>query len=124
MPLKTINWDSALDQVGGDEEFLNEVLGDLLAEAKGATDEIADGISSKDFSAVMKAAHRIKGSASYLCCDALKQASLELQDAGHAGDKGDVTNKAKLWDHIEDLFKEYKECLADLRDEVDRRNKK
>lgn len=113
-----------MEQVGHDEEFLNEVLGDLLSEAKTATEEIADGIKERNFSEVMKAAHRIKGSASYLCCDALRDAALELQDNGHKGEKGDVTNPSKLWDHIEDLFKDYKDCLADLREEVSRRNKK
>jgi len=36
-----IDWEEAMVQVGGDEEFLGEVLGDLLSESKTAEDEIS-----------------------------------------------------------------------------------
>lgn len=36
-----IDWDEAMVQVGGDEEFLAEVLGDLLSESRTAEDEIS-----------------------------------------------------------------------------------
>jgi hypothetical protein len=36
MPKETINWTEAMDQVGGDREFLDEVLQDLLEEARTA----------------------------------------------------------------------------------------
>lgn len=61
----------------------------------------------------MKAAHRIKGSASYLCCEELKDRALKLQDAGHAGttqpEKG-----AELMANIEVLFAEFQEALKKL----------
>ena len=37
---KIINWDEAMNQVGGDRDFLDEVLADLLAESANAQEEI------------------------------------------------------------------------------------
>lgn len=82
---KVINWEGALEQVAGDEEFLNEVLRDLRTEADTAEDDLTTAIAAKNLDAVMKAAHRIKGSASYLCCDQLRDVSFTLQNLGHSG---------------------------------------
>lgn len=110
--LKVIDWDEAMEQVGGDLEFLNEVLQDLLTESDSAQQEIADAIEAKDFDAIMKAAHRIKGSASYLCCEALKDISLRLQDAGRAGTG---TPSDELLEEIKTMFETFKSCLVALK---------
>ncbi len=115
--MTTINWDEAMNQVGGDRDFLDEVLQDLLNEAETAEKEISDAIHSEDFLGVMRAAHRIKGSASYLCCDALKQVSLELQDKGHAGSVAG-SDGVKILREIKTLFTIFEECLEKLRKEV------
>lgn len=41
MALKVINWEEAFNQVGGDKDFLNEVLDDLLTESAAAQEEIS-----------------------------------------------------------------------------------
>ena len=58
---KVIDWTEAMNQVGGDREFLEEVLNDLLQESHIAEEEIAKGVKDDDYQAIMKAAHRIKG---------------------------------------------------------------
>jgi hypothetical protein len=40
MALKIINWEEAMNQVGGDKDFLDEVLADLLTESQTAQEEI------------------------------------------------------------------------------------
>ena len=80
---EVVNWEKVLEQVQGDEEFLCEVLGDLLKEAREAETEIADGIEAKDWDCVSKAAHRVKGSSAYLNCDQLRECSSNLQNLGH-----------------------------------------
>mmetsp|Transcript_16645 Transcript_16645/g.36927 ORF Transcript_16645/g.36927 Transcript_16645/m.36927 type:complete len:195 (-) Transcript_16645:292-876(-) len=119
MPKDTINWTEAMDQVGGDREFLDEVLQDLLEEARTAEEEIADAIRIEDFSQIMKAAHRIKGSASYLCCEDLKDASLKLQEFGHEGTKAGA-KKESLMKNIRAEYVIFEQCLRDLRAEVAR----
>ena len=68
---------------------------------------------------VMKAAHRIKGSASYLCCESLKEISLKLQDAGH---EGTVNPSNEIMAHIEVLFKEFVLALEALKAEINAGN--
>ena len=119
--LKIIDWDEAMVQAGGDREFLNEVLQDLLAESRTAEEEIGEAIKISDFSGVMKAAHRIKGSASYLCCEALRDISLKLQDAGHDGTTS-PKDPEQLIAQINVLFEHFVECLKALRTEIEEKS--
>jgi HPt (histidine-containing phosphotransfer) domain-containing protein len=113
---KTINWEEALNQVGGDEEFLDEVLSDLLNESDTAETDIGKALAEKNFDGVMKAAHRIKGSASYLCCEKLRDVSFQLQNLGHSGiglaDEAAIEN---LFVEISKLYDTFKENLVELR---------
>lgn len=77
--LRLINWDDAMVQVGDDEDFLAEVLADLEQESVEAQDDIAAALSTKDFDKLMKAAHRIKGSTSYLCCEIMNHCALKME---------------------------------------------
>lgn len=121
--IKIIDWDAAFEQCGGDRDFLLEILGDLLKEAEAATNEIADGIENGNFGDVRKSAHRIKGSASYLHADALQNISLQLQEAGYAGENG-APNPTKLWETIRVMFNDFKTILSDFRNEVEQYGRK
>lgn len=117
--LQVINWDEAMNQVGGDEEFLDEVLADLITEAQTGQDDLQACITGRDFDGVMKAAHRIKGSTSYLCCEVMKEISLTLQLAGHEGlsiAAGAPTEA--LWARVESLFEAFVKSFADLQEEI------
>jgi HPt (histidine-containing phosphotransfer) domain-containing protein len=117
----TIDWAKAMETVDSDIDFLNEVIGDLLNEAQTSQEEIEAGIAKPDYSAVSKAAHRVKGSASYLCCENLRQVSLSLQDLGtaaHASPSPSTVNE------IKSLFEKYKDCVVELRKEVEYHQKK
>lgn len=130
--LKIIDWDEALNQVCGDEEFLDEVLTDLLEEAQTAKDDIGASIENKDFESTFKAAHRIKGSASYLYCDKMRQLSLDMQLAGQEGsnlvtssDGADTTEaQADIWTKLKVLYAAYVKSFVELEETVaDRRGK-
>lgn len=113
--LTVINWIEAMAQVGHDRDFLDEVLVDLITESDAAVGSIREGIDKEDYDGVMQAAHRIKGSASYLCCDALKEVSLTLQNLGQQGLR--APSKAVM-DDIKDNFKKFCDCLDDLKHEI------
>jgi HPt (histidine-containing phosphotransfer) domain-containing protein len=119
--LKIIDWDEAMNQVGGDREFLSEVLGDLLQESNTAEEEIYHGIQNQDFTAVMKAAHRIKGSASYLCCEQLRWYSWKLQDVGQAASQNP---SLQLRQEIDQLYASYRSSLAKLKEEIGKDSKR
>lgn len=113
-----INWTEAMTQVGGEIDFLEEVLQDLLDEAKTAEDDIKEGIDTKDFDKIMKAAHRIKGSATYLGCEALRITAYAIQQLGHDGTKG--VSPGDLWIKIDDEYALFLTALSNLRTEIAR----
>lgn len=120
---KSINWDDAMNQVGGDRDFLEEVLGDLMTEAETADQEISaviegPNVTSEDFLTVKKAAHRIKGSASYLCCEDLRSISEDMQVLGDRGaTKADDDHAATLRE-IKVKFALYRSYIIELKQEV------
>lgn len=112
----TVDWTEAMNQVGGDVEFLREVLQDLLDEADTAEEDIKAGIEKKDYEKIMKAAHRIKGSATYLGCEAMRLSSYHLQLLGHDGIS--QSDSEELLKNIKDEFHKFQRCFNDLRNEI------
>jgi HPt (histidine-containing phosphotransfer) domain-containing protein len=115
--LTVINWEEAMTQVGGEVEFLEEILQDLLDEAQTAEDDIRAGIDSKDFDRIMKAAHRIKGSATYLGCEALRVTAYAIQQLGLTGTKNESD---ALWGPIHAEYALFLTALTNLRAEIAR----
>lgn len=120
MPKDTeiIDWAEAMNQVGGDRDFLDEVLRDLLQESDEAETEMESAVKAEDYGAIKRAAHRIKGSAAYLCCYALRDISLTLQDLGH---EGESKPSDALMEDIRKKFETFCTALQDLKDEIHKR---
>jgi len=116
--LRVIDWEGAMDQVHGDSEFLSEVLDDLFKESEEAEQEITEAIKAKNLTTVMKAAHRVKGSSSYLRCERLMSTSLHLQELGVLGLGAEEAKQESILVDIEAMFAKYSQALADLRVEV------
>jgi HPt (histidine-containing phosphotransfer) domain-containing protein len=114
-----VDWQEALNQVSGDKDFLKEVLQDLMDEAKTAETNIADGITNKNFEETMKAAHRIKGSASYLGCEALRDSALFIQQKSHEG-LDHPEKSEELLTEVQDQYKIFLECVSALSVEIER----
>lgn len=111
--MNPIDWEDAMRQVGDDLEFLDEVVHDLLTEADTAQEEMSEGISQEDFKMIRSAAHRIKGSASYLCCTPLKTLSHTIQDLCDVVLKDASTGRTQM-PLIVAEYKEYVVALKDL----------
>lgn len=109
---EVVNWEKVLEQVQGDEEFLIEVLGDLLKEARESEVEIAEGIEKRDWDCVSKAAHRVKGSSAYLNCEQMRVCSSNLQNLGHDALAAAATEKIdEIARSIISWFAEYRESV-------------
>ncbi len=113
--MSQLDFEKALASVDGDEAFLVDVLQDLLKECKDAWEDIENGIERGDYTMIMKAAHTIKGSSSYLFCEQLREVSLELQNLGR---EGQTEPSPSLMAKIERDFKKFKMCIIELREEV------
>ncbi len=80
-----MNYKKALAEFDGNEEFLMELVNDLLEEVKPQIETIRQAISDNEHETVMREAHSIKGGASNLAADDLSGVAFELEKAGKAG---------------------------------------
>ena len=91
-----------MEQARSDEDFLRKLTSDILAEMADCIQRIRRAINDENFSGIMKAAHQLWGSASYLmlkdlqtCANALQDLALEGMLIGEIDESG---NKKKWHD--------------------------
>ena len=80
-----MDFDKAIEEFEGDEEFLMEVLEGFLDNVRAQIGTIHQAISSGDAEVVRKEAHSIKGGAANLTADELSRIALELENIGKSG---------------------------------------
>ena len=82
------SWDKAeaLGRIGDDEELLRELCHIFLEEAPKLLETIKTAVSAGDSDGVMRAAHSLKGEASYLGAAATTHASRQLEEMGRSKD--------------------------------------
>jgi HPt (histidine-containing phosphotransfer) domain-containing protein len=112
--LSVINWDDAMEQVGGDIEFLHEVLEDIKNEIREATSSIQENLAIYDYTQVERSAHRIKGSCAYLFCEKLRHVSHDMQMLNITEHCIEV-KRLKYYE----MFETFKECANELVETID-----
>ena len=75
-----------MDQMGDDEEFLTEMLGEFIGECATQKNHIENALRVDDFVKVARGAHAIKGSAANLFCLQLMETSTALEHAAKIGE--------------------------------------
>ena len=96
-------WDSALENVGGDEAMLRELAEMFFAECPKLMQQIREHIASADGPELRRAAHTLKGSAHVFGAEEAAEAAHRLEEIGR-----------------EEAFADAEEALALLEDEVAR----
>mmetsp|Transcript_28096 Transcript_28096/g.56301 ORF Transcript_28096/g.56301 Transcript_28096/m.56301 type:complete len:127 (-) Transcript_28096:44-424(-) len=78
---RVIDWDEAMEQCGGDEEFLRELLDDLRGEINVQVERIGELLQTRpiDWTKIMRAAHVIKGAAANLMCYQLRLTAQNME---------------------------------------------
>ena len=117
-----IDWDEALISADNDEEFIMEILNDLMTETKEAYEEIRKAIDEQNFHSVMTGAHKIKGSAAYLCCRKLYKICTLLCIIARSGPN--MANKNEGFDRIKILFEAYVSATDEVGKFLEKRLKK
>jgi signal transduction histidine kinase/CheY-like chemotaxis protein len=82
----TWNRAEALDRIGGDEELLRDLCHIFLEESPKLLQKLQQAVAAGDADGVMRAAHSIKGEASYLGADGTSHAARQLEEMGHNKD--------------------------------------
>jgi signal transduction histidine kinase/DNA-binding response OmpR family regulator len=80
------NQAEALDRIGGDKELLQELCHIFLEESPKLLGKLQQAIAAGDSDGVMRAAHSLKGEASYLGAGGTSQAARQLEDMGRNKD--------------------------------------
>ena len=88
-----------MERVGGDREFLQEIAGLALADCPKLLEQIRAALSSGDATSLEKAAHTLKGCVSNFGARRAREAALELEKIGRAGElqrAGDACSALEL----------------------------
>ncbi|MCR4409552.1 MAG: Hpt domain-containing protein [Candidatus Saccharicenans sp.] len=76
----------ALERIGGDEAFLQELLGIYDEEFQKKYDELEKAVQEKDFQVIREAGHYLKGASANLSLPALREAAWKMEQAGQNQD--------------------------------------
>jgi HPt (histidine-containing phosphotransfer) domain-containing protein len=72
----------ALDRIGGDDAFLDELLGLYDKEFLARLEELKKALAKKNFESVREIGHGLKGSSANLSLPGLREAAWALETAG------------------------------------------
>jgi two-component system sensor histidine kinase/response regulator len=103
---------TALAQVEGDQELLQEIVGLFLAETPELQSAIRESIARHDSKALEQAAHSVKGAVSSFGAQAAREAALKLEVIGR---DGDLTHAALACAELEREMAHLTRALAGLR---------
>jgi two-component system sensor histidine kinase/response regulator len=105
-----LNWDQALHEFDGDQEFLDDVLNGYVSNVREQITIIHRAISDGQADLVMREAHSIKGGALNLTASALAEAARSLEQIGRSG------NLDNAFDALENMAQEFQRLEAFARD--------
>jgi len=85
-PMKELDYNAALDRVGGDASLLGELAGLFLEEYPQLLDGVRQGLASGDTHSAYSAAHQLKGLLAQFGGEAARLKALAVESAAKAGD--------------------------------------
>ncbi|MGM0576930.1 MAG: Hpt domain-containing protein [Myxococcota bacterium] len=83
-----LDWDGAVERLGGSEETLRAVAKVFLEQLPVMTGDVRSALDAGDPEALQDAAHTLKGSAGSLGADPVADLAFELEQCGARGDLG------------------------------------
>ena len=89
-----------------------------MEEAETAKNDIKQGLESVNFDEINKAAHRLKGSAAYLGCEAMRDSMMTIQYESKKGTSMDEAQKQELLSFLQKEYDGFLVKLKNLQDEV------
>nr|WP_321398484.1 Hpt domain-containing protein [uncultured Desulfobacter sp.] len=82
---RPLEYEKALEEFGGDEDFLLEVMGEFLKKAVEQIEIMRKALKDNDTETIMREAHSIKGAAGNLLAEDLLSVASQLEQAAIAG---------------------------------------
>ena len=106
-PVEPIDIGTALDEFGGDKEFLMEVMDEFIQTIEEQMPQIRQAVSNKDSDTLKQEAHAIKGGAANLIANALANAAKELEDMGKSENFENSVSALEIFETEYLRFKKY-----------------
>ncbi|MHB2156434.1 Hpt domain-containing protein [Calditrichota bacterium GD2] len=109
MEKKIIDWETAIERLGGDKEFLVELLNELVDQIEQSLPELKTAIEQNAFEEVRSVAHGLKGAAANLGADKISAKFYELEVMGK---EEKLDGALGVYNEIVQMYEELKQELA------------
>ena len=106
IPENFVYWEDSVNRVGGDEEFLVELLTDLKGMVNDNIEKIKKSLENIDFKEIRELAHSMKGASGNLGLNTMYEVTSNMEQS--AKDQ-DAINIKK---HLENLEEDYKNLIV------------
>ncbi|HEX9745161.1 MAG TPA: Hpt domain-containing protein [bacterium] len=84
--LQDFDYEDALDRVGGDVEFLRELIDLFIETSEGNIDELTRSLDHGDTDTSRRAAHTLKGAAGNVSASKVREIAAKIEEAISNGD--------------------------------------
>ena len=106
VPENFISWDDSVSRVGGEEDFLIELLTDLREMVRDNIEKIKNSLDKVEFKEIRELAHSMKGASGNLGLNTLYEATMNLEQSAKDQNASDISK------YLEDLKIDYKNLEA------------
>ena len=105
-----MDFSSALERTGGDESFLEELLGLYSEDFSKKLDQIKEAISQRNYEMIRELGHTLKGASANLSLTPLQEASFEMENAGS---ERDIEKAKKALDLLDKEYARLQDFIAE-----------
>ena len=102
VPDNFISWEDSVSRVGGEEDFLVELLTDLKEMVKNSIEKIKKNLKNTEFKEIRELAHSMKGASGNLGLNTMYEATLNLEQSAKDQNANSISK------YLEDLEDDYK----------------
>jgi two-component system sensor histidine kinase/response regulator len=108
-PQDPIDLQSVLERIGGDEEFLQELIDLYREDFLDKTDDIQKAIEKEQFGLIQELGHSLKGSSGNLSLGSLQEISYDLEISGR---EKSIDLARKSLERLKQAFKDLENFLS------------
>jgi HPt (histidine-containing phosphotransfer) domain-containing protein len=101
-----------LDKFGGDEEFVQSLLGVTLRSSGTLPTELRNACAAADFELLARLAHKVKGTAGDLVATMLQSQARDAELAARASDSGAIALNLGLADTLDEFLEEIRGVMT------------
>ncbi|HGY57199.1 MAG TPA: Hpt domain-containing protein [Caldithrix abyssi] len=107
MQEKLIDFEMAMERLGGDKEFLVELLEELIQQVDESLPDIKQAVQTKSFTELRSLAHGLKGASANLNADRMASALKQLENMGLEGSVDGAEEYIEIVEVANNKLREY-----------------